>query len=174
MFDEDCNTNAVEYSWTPVPEYGAVRGLLIAVQHHRCNDLYTVVASSSDVLVIHGIQVRQRKQRRNMSYNVPRRASNGNGGDGVDDDNASSVAESEDSEPRVVAPWAGRAGVKGYHRSKGSGAVRETMSDVQVRVNHSPYDFISMPISLQGEYRADGRVHTPSRVAPSVGHHQLP
>lgn len=30
-----------------------------------------------------------------------------------------------------------------------------------------------MPSSLQGEHRAGGRVHMPSRVAPSVGHHQL-
>ena len=32
----------------------------------------------------------------------------------------------------------------------------------------------TMPSSLQGEYRAGGRVHTPSRVAPPVGCHQLP
>ena len=31
----------------------------------------------------------------------------------------------------------------------------------------------SMPSSLQEEYRAGGRSHTPSRVAPSVGRHQL-
>jgi len=33
-----------------------------------------------------------------------------------------------------------------------------------------------MPSSLhlQGEYRAGGRVHTPSRVAPPAGRHQLP
>ena len=30
------------------------------------------------------------------------------------------------------------------------------------------------PSSLQGEFRAGGRVHTPSRVAPRVGRHQLP
>ena len=30
------------------------------------------------------------------------------------------------------------------------------------------------PSSLQREYRAGGRVHTPSRVAPHVGRHQLP
>lgn len=29
------------------------------------------------------------------------------------------------------------------------------------------------PSSLQGQYKAGGRIHTPSRVAPSVGHHQL-
>ena len=29
-----------------------------------------------------------------------------------------------------------------------------------------------MPSSLQGKYSTGGRVHTPSRVAPSVGHHQ--
>jgi len=29
------------------------------------------------------------------------------------------------------------------------------------------------PGSLQGEYRAGGRAHTPSRVAPPVGRHQL-
>ena len=30
------------------------------------------------------------------------------------------------------------------------------------------------PSSLQGEFRAGGRFHTPSRVAPPVGRHQLP
>ena len=30
------------------------------------------------------------------------------------------------------------------------------------------------PSSVQGEYRAGERVHTPSRVAPPVGRHQLP
>jgi hypothetical protein len=70
-----------------------------------------------------------------MSYHVSRSSSAH--GDGVDDDNASSV-DSEDSGPRVVAPWAGRAGVKGYHRAKGSGAVREAIDDVQVRFKLSP------------------------------------
>jgi len=32
----------------------------------------------------------------------------------------------------------------------------------------------SAPGSLQGKYRAGGRVHTPSRVVPPVGRHQLP
>jgi len=31
----------------------------------------------------------------------------------------------------------------------------------------------TMPSSLQGKYRAGGRIHTPRRVAPPVGHHQL-
>ena len=38
-------------------------------------------------------------------------------------------------------------------------------------VHTMAHGLVTMPSSLQGEYRAGGRVHTPSRVALSVGHH---
>jgi hypothetical protein len=41
----------------------------------------------------------------------------------------SSVAESDD-EPHLVAPWAGRAGVKGYRKTDKGGTVRAARDDV--------------------------------------------
>jgi hypothetical protein len=54
---------------------------------------------------------------------------------------------------------------------------RYAMEEVTLKPGTKRYVYLhplTTPSSLQKEYRAGGRVHPPSRVAPPVGRHQLP
>ena len=75
----------------------------------------------------------------------------GEGDDGVVD----GQAEEGGTQPRLNGDMALRPGPQSLHVRQGP--------------THT-----TTPGSLQGEYRAGGRVHTPSRVVPPVGRHQLP
>jgi len=64
---------------------------------------------------------------------------------------------------------------EGFRSTEGVKAVEGATVQFAVhrrRVRGIPIE--DMPSFLQREYRAGGRVHTPSRVAPPVGRHQLP